>query len=342
MLHSLSVTTMTRRLMIGSTGALLQRLSGQEPIFADPAASRLREIETELEGRLGVSALHVVTGRRIRYRANERYPMWSTYKLPIAIEVLARVDEGKERLDRVVTVERRHFSSGSGILTDLFRRGDLALSVRNLLELMLVVSDNTATAILLEAVGGGTVVTERLRGHGIEGIRVDRPNMLRMARLVNKMTLPPKEQWTPELAIAVNQASAKIRPGTPDWDYAMKVLDEDPGDQATPDGFIDLLRNLNGHKLLKPSSDELLLDMMRRCRTGPTSIKGLLPPETVVAHKSGNGPGSTNDVGLVELPNGAGTMAIAVLTAGSAKGFESNAKAIARVSRFVFDQFTNA
>ena len=75
MLHSLSVTKMTRRFMIGSTGALLQRLSGQAPASADPATSRLREIETELGGRLGVSALHLATGRRIRYKANEWYPM---------------------------------------------------------------------------------------------------------------------------------------------------------------------------------------------------------------------------------------------------------------------------
>ena len=154
--------------------------------------------------------------------------MWSTYKIPIALSVLKRVEAGSERLERMVTVEPRFFSSGSGILTDFFSHGALALSVRNLLELMIVVSDNTATAILLESVGGGAAVTADLRALGVTGIRVDLPNMQRAARLLPNYTLPPKEQWSADLAGQVNEALGAVQPGTAAWDYAMKVLADDP------------------------------------------------------------------------------------------------------------------
>lgn len=241
---------LTRRQLLVS-GALAPwsagRALGQASEDGD-ALAQIRQIEAQLRGaRLGVSALHLGTGRRLSYQADEPYPMWSTYKIPIALSVLKRVEAGAEQLDRMVTVEPRFFSSGSGILTDFFSHGALALSVRNLLELMIVLSDNTATAILLESVGGGAVVTADLRKMGVTGIRVDLPNMQRAARLLPNYTLPPKEQWSAALAGQVNEALGAVRPGTPAWEYAMKVLADDPRDQGSPGGFVLLLQALYEH-----------------------------------------------------------------------------------------------
>ena len=183
---------LTRRELLLS-GAVLPlaaaRTLAQAPPDDAEALAQIRQIEAQLGGaRLGIAALNLDTGRRLRYQSEEPYPMWSTYKIPIALSVLKRVEAGSERLDRMVTVEPRFFSSGSGILTDFFSHGALALSVRNLLELMIVVSDNTATAILLESVGGGAAVTADLRALGVTGIRVDLPNMQRAARLLPNYT----------------------------------------------------------------------------------------------------------------------------------------------------------
>jgi beta-lactamase class A len=335
----------TRRQVLATAASLPLaglRLFGSEQSPATAAegavVDRLREIESQLRGaRLGVAALNLSTGRAVRYQADEPYPMWSTYKIPIALSVLKQVQAGTEQLDRVVTIEPRFFSSGSGILTEYFSRGTVALSVRNLLELMIVLSDNTATAILLESVGGGRAVTADLRAWGVSGIRVDMPNMQRAARLLKGYALPPKEAWNAELARHVDRSVGSIRPGTPDWAFAMQVLQDDPRDQGSPDGFVALLRALSQHRLLGPAAESVALDIMRRCRGD--ALRALLPRGVVVAHKPGGGPGSNNDVGLLEVPGGP-VLAVAVLMRNATLSGAVNEQAIAMASRAVFDALT--
>ena len=329
-----------RELLVG--GALLPlaaaRALAQAPPDDAEALAQIRQIEAQLGGaRLGVAALNLETGRRLQYQSDEPYPMWSTYKIPIALSVLKRVEAGSERLERMVTVEPRFFSSGSGILTDFFSHGALALSVRNLLELMIVVSDNTATAILLESVGGGAAVTADLRALGVTGIRVDLPNMQRAARLLPNYTLPPKEQWSADLAGQVDRAVGAVQPGTAAWDYAMKVLADDPRDQGSPDGFVSLLQALYQHRVLKHDGEAVALDIMRRCRGN--ALRALLPRDVVLAHKPGGGPGSNNDVGLLEVPGGP-VLAVAVLMRNSRLSGGVNERAIAMASRVAFDTLT--
>ena len=332
---------MVSRRQLLASGALMPwsaTLALGQAIDDHDALTQLRQIEGQLRGaRLGVSALHLGTGRRLRYQADEPYPMWSTYKIPIALSVLKQVEAGRERLDRMVTVEPRFYSSGSGILTQFFNRGGLALSVRNLLELLIILSDNTATAILLESVGGGAAVTDDLRKWGVSGIRVDMPNMQRAARLLPNYTLPPKEQWDAELAEEINAAVAAIRPGTPAWDYAMKVLAEDPRDQGSPDGFVTLLQALHTHHTVGKEGTAVAMDIMRRCRGD--ALRALLPPDVVVAHKPGGGPGSNNDVGLIEVPGGP-VLAVAVLMRNSTLSGLANERVIAQASRVAFEVLT--
>src|SRR5579859_5303889 len=56
-------------------------------------------------GTVGASVLHLETGRRVTLNGLERFPMASAYKIPIAIEVLQKVDDGELRLDQMVTLE---------------------------------------------------------------------------------------------------------------------------------------------------------------------------------------------------------------------------------------------
>jgi len=58
---------------------------------------------------------------------------------------------------------------------------------------------------------------------------------------------------------------------------------------------------------LSEKSTELLLDIMERCETGAGRLKGLLPEGTVIAHKTGTIGGTTNDVGIITLPQDAET-----------------------------------
>src|SRR3972149_3929625 len=121
---------------------------GVTPI-ADLALQRLEREVTRLAksagGTVGVSAVHIESGRRVALNSSERFPMASTYKVPIAVQLLTRVDRGEVMLDRMMELKPSDLHPGSGTLTPLLNQPGVVLSVRNLLELMLRVSDNRAT-----------------------------------------------------------------------------------------------------------------------------------------------------------------------------------------------------
>jgi len=286
-------------------------------------------------GVVGATAIHIETGRRVSLNARERFPMASTVKVPLAVHLLRLVDEGKERLDRMVTVEARDLHPGSGTLSDLFNKPGVSLSIRNLLELMLLISDNSATDMLLRIAGGPGAVTARMKSIGIEGLRADRSTALLIADAAGfRDRLPPEEQWTPQIfADAFHGADAATR------EAARKAFNEDPRDTSTPDAMAQLLIHIHRKDLLKPDTAELLLDIMLRCRTGSTRIKGILPAESVVAHKTGTITNSANDVGILELPGGAGHVALAAFVKKETRDEAHSGRAIAEIARAAFDYF---
>jgi beta-lactamase class A len=304
----------------------------------DPDLARLvREIE-RLEpisgGTIGVAAVHLETGRAVYVNADEPFPMASTYKVPIAVQLLTRVDRGEIALSDMIEIQAGDLHPGSGTLAHLFDDPGVVLSLRNLMELMLLISDNSATDLTLEAAGGGDAVTARMEALGVEGIRVDRPTSLLIADYVGVEGVSPDGQVTPD-----------------EWDELADDLDEtvrsdaaasfarDPRDTATPHGMADLLEMIWKGKAVSEESTELLLDVLRRVETGTARIKGSLPPETTVAHKTGTIGGTTNDVGIIYLPDDAGHVVTVVFVKDSEEPTSDRERAIAHVSRAIYDYF---
>jgi beta-lactamase class A len=304
----------------------------------DPALQRLEREMARLAkvagGRVGATAIHLETGRRVSLDGAERFPMASTFKVPIAVELLTRVDAGQLTLDQMIDIKQSDLHPGSGTLADLFNKPGLALSVRNLLELMLLISDNSATDVALRLAGGAPAVTARMQNLGIDGISVNRSTAQLIADWVGVKQLPPQEQWTP------GRFQAAFAAVTPEEQRAAaQRFDQDPRDTSTPDAMAALLQRIYRKDLLKTESAELLLDIMRRCHTGEARLRGILPEGTVVAHKTGTIGGTTNDVGIITLPDGAGHIAIAVFVKASAKEVPARERAIAEIARAVHDFF---
>jgi beta-lactamase class A len=304
---------------------------------ADPGLARLeREMARLAEvsaGVVGAAAIHVETGRQAVLNPAARFPMASTFKVPVAVTLLHRVDQGEERLDRMITLKPSDLHPGSGTLTFLFNKPGVALSVRNLLELMLLISDNSAADLCLRLAGGPEAVNARLRQLGIEGVEVDRPTALLIADVVGADHLPPEAEWSPETF----QKIFKTVPPEQRKE-AQRKFDADPRDTATPAGMAKLLEHIYRKDLLKPETAELLLDIMRRCQTGEGRLKGLLPAGTEVAHKTGTIGMSVDDVGIMTLPDG-GHVVLAVFVKSSEKDEKSRERAIAEIARAVFDYF---
>src|SRR5271156_3502651 len=149
------------------------------------------------DGVVGMSALHIESNRRFAFHGEEGFPMASAFKVPIAVQLLARVDRGEVRLDQMVTIEQHDLHPGSGMLMSLLNKPGVALSVRNLLELMLLISDNSATDIVLRLAGGPEAVTAKMRELGIGGIDGSRPTVNLIADW-GGAKLPPENEWTPD------------------------------------------------------------------------------------------------------------------------------------------------
>jgi beta-lactamase class A len=235
----------------------------------------------------------------------------------------------------MITLRPSDLHPGSGTLTQLFDDPGVSLSVRNLLELMLLISDNSATDIILRTAGGSAPVNARLRTLGVSGISVDRPTLQLIADAVGVTNLPPESELTPRAFGALMRGVSSDAQKA-----AAEAFYKDKRDTSTPDGMAKLLESVWRGRALSKASTDLLLDIMRRCETGPNRIKGLLTPDIVVRHKTGTlGIGVANDVGIIDLPNGAGHLVLAVFVKESTRPAEMQERAIAQIARAAYDYF---
>ena len=300
---------------------------------SDPALLRLEREIARLGnvsgGVTGATAIHVETGRRVSLNGADRFPMASSYKVPIAVQLLTLVDQGKVRLDQMIELKASDLHPGSGTLTNLFSKPGVALSVRNLMGLMLLISDNSATDICLRLAGGGEVVTARMQELGINGITVSRPTI---GMISDWLGLAEADWSSAELKYkrTLNDEERKA---------AAKKFEGDGRDVATPDAMSALLVKIYRKEILKQASAELLYDIMRRCQTGDARLKGILPAGTEVAHKTGTIGGTTNDVGIITLPDNAGHVVLAVFIKASEKEVPQRERVIAEIARAVHDYF---
>lgn len=148
---------------------------------------------------------------------------------------------------------------------------------------------------------------------GIEGLQVNRPTAWLIADCVG-------------IPMDINQAWSQVR-----YDSLAKfatsatrqasylAFENDPRDTSTPEAMTLLLTKLYTKPVLKPDTQTLLLDIMRRCETGLGRLKGALPPDTEVLHKTGTLGLTASDVGIITLPDNAGHVAISVFVKSSKK-----------------------
>ncbi|WP_294290530.1 serine hydrolase [uncultured Sphingomonas sp.] len=295
-------------------------------------ADRVAQIAKSDAGKVGAYAIDIDTGASVAVNADDRFPMASAVKLAIAATYLDGVDKGRWSLATMHSLDEGMRVRSDGI-TDTLPHAGVALSGANLIELSLTVSDNTATDMLLKAVGGPATVTRWLQAKGIAGQRVDRT----IARLLIDVS-----GHTPDPKLADGPALATFMPVEP-WktdDERWPVnaaFDADPRDSSTPRAMGDLLVRLRKGELLKPASTTFLFDVLARCKTGTKRVKALLPAGTPWAHKTGTLPGISNDVGVLTLPNGH-RVAIALLSYGIADPAARDSR-LAEIGRTVFDGF---
>ena len=153
-------------------------------------------------GRLGLAARHLDTGEELAFNADSVFPTASVIKLAVLVELYRQAESGALGLDRTVEVTSDDAMRGSGVLREL--GPGLRPTLRDLATLMIIVSDNVATKILLRVVGGPEAVNHTLQHrlqlrsvvlHGYGGARLGEATPRDLITLV--AALANGEIWSP-------------------------------------------------------------------------------------------------------------------------------------------------
>jgi beta-lactamase class A len=265
---------------------LEDRLGSRSAVFM----AGVRRIELASGGRLGAAMHDTRLGRMLHYRGDERFPMCSTFKLLAAAFVLARVDEGKEQLARRIAIQ-------ASDLVDYAPRtqprvGGEPMTVAELCDAAVTLSDNAAANVLLRSFGGPPALTAFVRRLDDKVTRLDRiePELntaiagdprdttspLAMVRTVHKLVLgdalspASREQLTAWLA-GNKVGDTRFRAGVvPAWRVADKTgtgsngTSNDIGVLWPPGrGPVVLTAYLTGSKLDAAGRDHALAEVAR-------------------------------------------------------------------------------
>jgi len=225
---------------------------------------QLAKLDKRHEGRIGVAILNLATGERIGHRADERFLLCSTFKALTAGYILARVDKDEEQLDRRIVYAKKDLVNWSPI-TEKHVGGD-GMSVAELCQATLTLSDNTAANLLLKSFGGPAGLTTFLRSIGDETTRLDR--------------------FETEL-------NTHDKPG-------------DQRDTTTPAAMLETLRKLLFGNVLSRSSRAQLVAWMVMNKTGDEKLRAGFPADWMIGDKTGgNGDkyGNSNDVAVAWSPD---------------------------------------
>ena len=303
---------------------------------AGELSDKWRKIAAGTDGVVGAAALHLGTGRLSSLNGDERCPLASVCKLPIAMNLLAMVDEKKFALNQEIEVLPRDVVASVSPIAARWP-AQRRFPLQEMIELMVARSDNTAVETLFRIGGEGPAMARRFREWKVEGVRVDRSERQCGLDRNGVLHYPPPSEWTDpaiQALIAGTPPAVRYR--------ATKRFLEDPRDTGTPNGTVRLLARLFGGEALSKPSTALLIESLKATTTFPTRIKGLLPAGTVVAHKTGSTgtteglTAGTNDSGVIFLPDG-NLLALSVYVKASTRNDAARDSIIARIARAAFD-----
>lgn len=330
--------------MIRAIGTIVVLLAGA---FAPPRgsapdpvlAARLVMLTHEAPGTAGISVVHVESGDAAAVKGDERFPMMSVYKLPIAIHALREVDAGRIDLAERVTLTAADRRPGASALSEsIAKAGPIELTIREIVAEVVTKSDNAASDWLLRRVGGPSAVAATLRALNVRGVDVSRYELEFAADYYGLCCVAAMQPFSLDrFAAAVERLPPDARR------RAARAYEQDPRDAATPAGFTALLTRLQRGELLGESSTAWLLELMKAMHARDGRLRAGLPPGTPVALRPGTS-GTTdgiraahNDTGIVTLPGHRGHLAIAVFLKGSRADEDARDAAIARVARAAYE-----
>jgi beta-lactamase class A len=228
-------------------------------------------------GHVSLYAKNLDSGAAYGLAAEEPVRTASTIKLPIMIECFSEASEGKLNLNEMISLPEEDKVSGSGILQDL-SAGD-RLPVRDLMMLMIVLSDNTATNLILDRIGGNAV-NARMAELGLVQTRV-------MRKILGK-------------GAAAGTTEEGAKPENQKWGLG----------RTSPREMVSLLERLYRGELVSKSASSDMLAILKKQRDHAGIARDI--KDVTVANKSGALDALRSDVGIVYSKRGPIVIAITV------------------------------
>lgn len=265
---------------------------------------RLKTICDGAQGTVSLSLVHIETGKTISINGKSQLPLYSVFKLPLAIAVLKDVEENRLRLDQKVHVTPAEIVQGTPGNTALWQN-PVDVMITELIDYSISRSDNTSADRLLQLVGGPAKVTERLRSLGFQNLDIHST----VAEYVKTRENPNTGSAEDLTSLLVQLQQGKIL---------------QPAHAKLLIGFMQ--RATTGLHRLR---GDLPTDTIVADKTGSGE-----KDDTTGMTKA------TNDVGIITLPADRGHLAIAVLVSQSKLADAAQEKLIADLARTAYDAYT--
>ncbi len=249
-------------------------------------------------------------GKEILYvNGDKHFPLQSVFKFHIALFMLSEIDKGRFTLDQKIEIQKKD------LLPDLYSPirdkypDGATLTIAEILQYTVSQSDNVGCDVLLRLLGG--------------------PQAVENYFVKNKFQ---------DVSIKINEETQQAN-----WDLQFQNWTTPKAANKVLSAFYD-----NRKKLLSKSSYDFIWKTMRETSTGTKRLKGQLPENTIVAHKTGTSgvnkktgiSAAVNDIGIVFLPNGKHFF-ISVFVTDSKEDDAANEKIIADIAKATWDYFAS-
>jgi beta-lactamase class A len=270
------MTRLSSRLSVALITVLVAApaLAFQQPQQVSPLdrlKANIERITRSVNAKWGIYIKCIETGEEIAINADETMDTMSVIKIPLMTEVFRQIEAGKFALADKITVKESDKRPGTGVIRSL--DAGVSLTVKDLLTLMIIVSDNTATDMLFEKVGGVEPVNKLMQSYGLNTIKATGPS----------------DVWFKALR------------AEPDlWKFHTEG--KTPYGLSSPRDLGRLLEKIQKSEAVSKQASEQMLQIMRGqvySSRLPKYVTGFRVP-----HKTGDFmPYIGNDVGILESPN---------------------------------------
>lgn len=277
---------------------------------------------SQIRGRIGIAAKQLDSLECLNHCAGESFFTASTFKVPILAEIYRAIDEGRIFPDERLELRDELRAPGSGVLKKM--ETGLRLTIKDLVMLMIIISDNTATDMLYGLIGR-TGLDKAMVDFGLTSTRLP---MSCRELLYSVCGVETDDITTGNIQVTDMLKSENIV-------LDSEALSENHGNISSPRDMIHILEIIYTGSMHSQESRVAMMDILSSQQLR-TIIPYALPASTYVAHKTGGFPSVRCDVGIVLSPSGPYTVAI---MAKEVIDMRSIDRSLADISRAIYDIF---